>query len=369
MSRNNSRISRLERRFVEENEALTRGLSSTGKKNLKHFETIREELKLTTNSIAEFLLVQLPALDENWKHVYVDAAFEHSDPRFAQVVNPHHYELKYYDFRCLMLVLDYCLGVLEFERDAVVKDFEISSVVKIRNTYEHNNPDLNIRDWKRDVNTIRVFRSKFQTLTDIASEIYNINELPSMNVEVEEYLDILQGIQDRVDVYSEVIAGLERQIEQQKYNDALQFEELEKRAKIDDMHDAELEQRRLVDDVHSLAIDYQKQIDEKHAELIAKNRQVIGELQGQIAEYEDAIKELEDLAEQKQHIDTYQSDELDKHREIDERHDSQIADLYTRVGSLQQSLAIERSTTRVAFAVIGVAVFAAIAAVLSTRKW
>ncbi len=269
---------RAEKLFEEAEQAALDELNPSGKKNAKHAEDIHDEIVQTEKALGAFLAKQLPLIDTEWKETCVTAALMQHARHSLGYVRTKHHDLENYDLRSLTVVLAYNLDNLTFERNATITPQEVHSVVKIRNAYEHKNSDLNIRNWKKDVETIQVFRSKFQTATEIDAELYSIEELPQMQTDSADYAEALQKIQKQIDSYTEVIFGLERQMEHQIATGNLHYQELEKNKAMDVAQDVELERQRRVDSEQDILLDYQARIDEEHTSALKRNSKLIEKL-------------------------------------------------------------------------------------------
>jgi hypothetical protein len=170
---------------------------------------------------------------------------------------------------------------LTLERGTKITIKEISSIIKMRNEYEHNEPNLNYRSWKGDLNTVESFRSKFQSEVELDEERYAIGDLPQMQIDATDYEESLQAIQQQMDAYLETIYSLEQQLKLQRQNDREQFAELERGRLIDEEQNEELERQRKIDSEQTSAISRQELIDQQHYKLIERNSALIQKLLNQ----------------------------------------------------------------------------------------
>ena len=230
------------RRFEEAEAGLDEGLTKVGKRNARNAERIHDEIEATCEVIRAFLKRQLEELDpDSWRENYVQPALEEQAALSIYYRAPDHSNIEDFDFRNLTLVLRHCLPLLTFERGSSLSEGELRNIVNIRNAYEHRGSDLNTRDWRRDVESIQVFRAKLQTSQELAAEQYDERELANMEADVAHYLRVLEDLQRHMEGIGEEMLGLEELTRNSAANDARQFAELEQQSERDALHEHYIE--------------------------------------------------------------------------------------------------------------------------------
>lgn len=245
-------LTREDRRFLENEGDPAEGLNGTGKRNAKHRREILEEIERTNEVLKGYLERHLRLADpQRWVERFVDPAFEDRLLEDAGFIAPAHRALEDFDFRSTLTVLQYNLkqGTLLFERGKVTVHM-VNTVRRIRNDYEHYNTSLNTREYREDINTIRVFRSRFQSDADIDEEEYAAKDLESMSESAEEYDRRLSLLQRRLDDYALQLMRLDEQAVDRARSDERQDRELQKQAKADERQDSELDERARIDALH-----------------------------------------------------------------------------------------------------------------------
>lgn len=244
-------MSRSDYRFQQAEQGLDTGLNKTGKKNAKHREEILHELEATSEAVQAFLQRRFEELDpDDWVENYVAAAIREEYENKPNFMVPTHYNLADYDLLKTLAVLSRNLDSLVFERDAKVTGKDIAIMKFIRTAYVHLETSLNTRDWRRDVNLIRVFRSKFQTDVEIEREEYGASDIPQMSADATRYEEELAALKKKLDEYSDMLVELGDSAARHAQADKAQDAELERQAKIDAGHDEkDAEHDKLLRDV------------------------------------------------------------------------------------------------------------------------
>lgn len=245
-------LTREDRRFLENEGDPSEGLNGTGKRNAKHRREILEEIERTNETVKAYLERHLKLADpQHWVEQFVDPALADRLLEDAGFIAPMHRALKDFDFRSTLTVLQYNLkqGTLVFERGQVTPHM-VNAVRRIRNDYEHYNTSLNTREYREDINTIRVFRSRFQSDADIAEEEYEATDLEGMSASADEYDRRLSLLQQRLDDYALQLMRLDEQASDRARTDERQDRELQKQAEADERQDSELDERARIDALH-----------------------------------------------------------------------------------------------------------------------
>lgn len=218
-------------------------LNGAGKKNAKHSEEVHDEIELTRSTMAAFLGRELPKIaGDDWMKECVEAAFKSYASANPFAIMPSHGSICNYDLRSLTVIMEYNLSLLHFERDEKVQAREIREVVRIRNLYEHRDRQLNSRNWRSDVQTLQVFRSKMKTDREIESEQFELKQLAQMEADTSRYLDNLDQLQRQVDAISHSVLDIGQSLHEHAKNDIQQFDELDRQRIRDKQHDEAIDE-------------------------------------------------------------------------------------------------------------------------------
>lgn len=229
--------SRAERRFEQAESFVDGSLNSRGKKNAKHADEIRREVELTRQAAARFLLRRLPEIDpDGWEDNLVRKQLEIYQSYNPQVKIPTHADVANFDLRGILALIEQNLDLLEFERGETVTFKETKRIGVIRNNYVHFRSGLNHCDWERDIETLKVFRSKMQSDRDIEEETYSLDDLPEMQRDTESYIDRLEVVQKQIDSVFYSVMSLEGRVTDIDQTDTEQTTELERQRGEDFIH-------------------------------------------------------------------------------------------------------------------------------------